>query len=374
MISDTTKLIKKEYLQSAKLLPKMGDLVEGQILEIGRNEIYLDIDGITTGIIRGPELFDESGEFSNLKVGDTTSATVIDLENERGLMELSFRYASHKKAWDQLIELMEKGEPIKVKTLEANKGGLLIRFGKVAGFLPVSHLNSEHYPRVDGGNKIRILEKLKTYIGQEFSVRIINVDEENEKFIVSEKNISTPTGESILLNYKVGDVVEGKISGIVDFGAFVTFDKSQEGLIHISELAWQRIDHPKNVINVGDKVKAKIIGITEDGKISLSTRRLIEDPWVKVSEKYKVGQEVMGTVLKVNPFGLFVELDPDIHGLAHISELSDQPVTDMSKIAKIGDQIKFRVVSVEPENHRLGLSLRNNKEDKPQDQPSGDEK
>ncbi|MDD5625622.1 MAG: S1 RNA-binding domain-containing protein [Patescibacteria group bacterium] len=374
MISDTTKLIKKEYLQSAKALPKMGDLVEGQILEIGRNEIYLDIDGVTTGIIRGPELFDESGEFSNLKIGDTTSATVIDLENERGLMELSFRFASHKKAWDQLIELMEKGEPIKVKALEANKGGLLIRFGKVAGFLPVSHLSGEHYPRVDGGNKTRILEKLKTYIGQDFSVRIINVDEENEKFIVSEKNISAPTGESILSNYKVGDVVEGKISGIVDFGAFVTFDKSQEGLIHISELAWQRIDHPKNVINVGDKVKAKIIGITEDGKISLSTRRLMEDPWVKVSEKYKVGQEVMGTVLKVNPFGLFVELDPDIHGLAHISELSDQPVTDMSKIAKIGDQIKFRVVSVEPENHRLGLSLRNNKEDKPQDQQSGDEK
>lgn len=359
MTNDLTT--KKDYLQLVNALPKANDLIEGKIIEIGRDGVYLDINGLTTGIIRGPELFDESGEFSNLKKGDKVTATVIDLENERGLMELSFRYASHKKAWDKLKELLKKGELISVQVVEANRGGLIIRYGKIQGFLPVSHLKSEHYPRVEGGDKNKILEKLKALIGQNLQVKVINIDEESEKLIVSEKEAASPEKESTGRKYKVGDIVEGKISGLVDFGAFVTFDKNQEGLVHISELAWQRIDHPQDVVKIGAQVKAEIIGITEDGKISLSIRRLIADPWKKVKEKYEIGRIVTGKVLKVNPFGLFVELDPEIHGLAHISELSDQPVKDVSKVAKIGDELKFKIVSIEPEDHRLGLSLKDAK-------------
>lgn len=339
-----------------KSLSRLGDLVEGTVIEIGRNEIYLDVNGLATGIVRGPELFDESGEFSNLKKGDKISATVIDLENEKGLIELSFRQASHKKAWNALEEIYKNEKTLLVKITEANKGGLIVHAGKIQGFLPVSQLKPEHYPRVEEGNKNRILEKLKEFIGREMEVKIITIDEKSGKLIISEKETlaaEKKTGSK----YKVGDVVQGKISGLVDFGAFITFNKNHEGLVHISELAWQRIDHPQDVVKIGDKIKAEIIGITEDGKISLSIRKLLEDPWKTVKQKYKVGQLVDGRVLKVNPFGLFVEIDPDIHGLAHISELSDKPIKNTSDVAQPGDVLKFKIVSIEPNDHRLGLSL-----------------
>lgn len=348
---------KKDYLQLVKSFPRVGDLIEGTVIEIGRNEIYLDINGLTTGITRGPELFDESGDFSNLKKGDKISATVIDLENEKGLVELSFRQASHKKAWNNLEEIAKTEKPVPVKITEANKGGLIAYYGKIQGFLPVSQLKPEHYPRVEEGNKNRILEKLKEFVGKKMEVKIISIDEKSGKLIVSEKEIATAKKRSVDKKYKVGDIVQGKVSGLVDFGAFITFDKNQEGLVHISELAWQRIDHPQDIVKISDKVKAEIIGITDDGKISLSIRRLIKDPWKNIKDKYKVGQKVKGKVLKVNPFGLFVELDPDIHGLAHISELSDRPVKDISKIAKAGDMLTFKIVSIEQDDHRLGLSL-----------------
>ena len=348
---------KKEYLQFIKAFPKVNDLIEGIVIEIGRNEVYLDINGITTGVVRGPELFDESGEFSNLKKGDKISATVIEVENERGLIELSFRHASHKKAWNKLEKIFQDKKILLVKVVEANKGGLLVKYGKIQGFLPVSQLKPDNYPRVEGGDKNKILEKLKSFINQEIKVKIISLDEKNNKLIVSEKDIDLPEKQILQEKYKIGDVINGKISGLVDFGIFVTFDKEQEGLVHISELAWQRIDHPKDVVKAGENVKAQIIGITEDGKISLSIRRLIDDPWKNVEKKYKLDQEIDGKILKINPFGLFVELDKDIHGLAHISELSENPIKDMAGVAQPGDIMKFKIVSIEPNDHRLGLSL-----------------
>jgi len=353
----TDLLKKKEYLQLIKSLPRAGDLAEGRVIEIGRNEVFLDINGITTGIVRGPELFDESGEFSNLKKGDKISATVLELENERGLIELSFRQASHKKAWNRLEKIHKDGGLLKVKITEANKGGLIVYHGKIQGFLPVSQLNADHYPRVEGGDKNKILEKLRRFVNNEIDVKIISLDEKNNKLIVSEKTIDSVNKKEIQTKYKIGDMIKGKISGLVDFGVFITFNDKQEGLVHISELAWQRIDHPKDVVKLGEKVKAEIIGITDDGKISLSLRRLMKDPWKDVEKTYKPGQKVKGTILKVNPFGLFVELDKNIHGLAHISELSKKPIKDISEIAQPGDILDFKVVSVEPKDHRLGLSL-----------------
>jgi len=348
---------KKDYSQLIKSLPKLDDLIEGTVIEIGRNEIYLDINGLTTGVVRGPELFDESGEFSNLKKKDKISATVIELENEKGLVELSFRHASHKKAWNRLEDIAKSDNSLSVKIIEANKGGLIVLNGKIQGFLPVSQLKPENYPRVEDGDKNKILEKLKKFIDKEIPVKIITIDEKNGKLIVSEKAVGPNKKSLIHKNYKIGDVVKGKISGLVDFGIFVTFGKNHEGLVHISEIAWQRIDHPQDIVKVGENVKAEIIGITDDGKISLSIRRLLKDPWSTVNKKYKINQKVKGEVLKINPFGLFVKLDKNIHGLAHISELSKSPIKDISKIAKEGDILEFKIVSIEPEDHRLGLSL-----------------
>tara|TARA_Y100000310_G_scaffold344335_1_gene456526 strand:+ start:11901 stop:13154 length:1254 start_codon:yes stop_codon:yes gene_type:complete len=343
-------------------IPKVGDLVKGKIIDISRSEIRLDIDGLTTGIVRGREFYDESNEYSGLKVGDEVESTVIELENENGEMELSFRFAGHQKAWDNLNELKNAGEIVKATIVDANKGGLMIKVGKVPGFLPVSQLMPEHYPRVPGGDKNRILERLKSYIGSDFDVKIIDADDAEEKLIVSEKAGWEEKQKDVIASYKVSDVVEGKVTAVTDFGVFVEFGKDQlEGLVHISELAWQRIDNPTNFVKVGDKIKAQIINV-EGSKIFLSMKKLKDDPWKNVGEKYKIGQKVKGKVLKANPFGLFVELDPDIHGLAHISELSDKPITDSTEIAKIGDIVEFKILSIEPNNHRLGLSLKALKE------------
>ncbi len=343
--------------QDGLVIPQTGDLVEGIIVSVGKREVRVDLPGFTTGVVRGRELVDESGEYSELKVGGRVTATVLDLENENGELELSFRHAGHQKAWGGLEELRRTKQLIKVRVVEANKGGLMIKLGQVPGFLPVSQLTVEHYPRVEGGDKNRILELLKLYVGQDFEVKVITVDDAEGKFIVSERAAWEEKQKDKLDLYHVGDTVEGKVSGVVDFGCFVEFGQGLEGLVHISELAWQRIDNPREVVKVGNPVKAKIINI-DGSKISLSFRRLLEDPWKNVAEKYKVGDIVEGKVIKVNPFGVFVELDAEIHALCHISELSDEPVQDANEIVKIGEMRKFRIISMEPREHRLGLSIK----------------
>ncbi len=342
---------------SSVKLPEVGAVVEGVVISTANNEVHIDLGGIATGVVRGPELVDESGIYTNLRPGDTISATVLDIENELGELELSFREAGHKKAWEELDRLFRDQEIVQAQILDANKGGLLARVGNVTGFLPVSQLTVEHYPRVEGANKAKILERLKTYIGETFTVRIIDVDEFEGKLIVSEKAAREHEQSARLSEYTVGDTVEGVVTGVVNFGAFVEFGAGLEGLVHISELAWQRIDNPKDIINVGGKVKAQIISI-DGGRISLSIRRLQTDPWKEVTKKYTVGDEVEGTVLKLNPFGAFVELDHDIHGLAHISELSWKKIQSPEEVLKVGEKFKFKIVSIEPDHHRLGLSVK----------------
>lgn len=348
----------KELLNEKDFLniPKVGDVVKGTVITASKNEVKIDVHGYNVGVVRGREMFNESTEYSQLKPGDEVEATVVDLENENGEIELSFRYAGHQKAWRQINELLDSKEIAEVKVLDANKGGLIVKLHSAIGFLPVSQLSPENYPRVSGGDKSKILEKLKSFIGNNVEVRIIDADEKSDKLIVSEKAVWEEQQKDLINKYKVGDVVEGTITAVADFGAFVKFD-NLEGLVHISEIAWQRIDHPKDFVKVGEKVKAEIIAI-EGSKIFLSTRKLVKDPWAGVTEKYKVGQKVTGKILKINPFGLFVELDDDIHGLAHISELSEKPVNDIHEVANIGDDKEFTIISIEPDNHRLGLSLK----------------
>ncbi len=341
-------------------VPKVGDLVEGKVISVSKNEVYLDLDGLTTGIIRGREIYDESDESSRLKVGDTATATVIDLENENGYMELSFREAGHKKAWGYLDELLKKGSVVEGKVIDANKGGLMVKIGNVVGFLPVSQLTTEHYPRIEGGDKNKILSHLKSFVNEIFKTKVIDVNEKEEKLIVSEKAAWDDKQKHIMSKFKVGDKVKGTITGVVDFGAFVEFDDNLEGLVHISELAWQRIDDPRDIVKVGDVVEAEIIDIT-DSKISLSMKKLQADPWVEVAKKYKPGQKVKAKVLKVNPFGAFVELDKDIHGLVHISELSDKKIKDPAEVVKVGEDYEFTILSIEPKDHRLGLTMRTKK-------------
>ncbi len=338
-------------------LPQKGDTVKGTILDVHRNEIKVDIGGIASGVIRGQELFSESDEYGGLKVGDQVEALVIEDENELGEIELSFRAAGKGRAWDVLEDMKNSKNIISVKIIDANKGGLMVRLHGVIGFLPVSQLAPEHYPRVPGGDKTKIFERLKKYVGTDFVVKVLDCNCDEDKLIVSEKSAWEETQSGIIAALKVGDIIDGEVSAVTDFGVFVEFGENLEGLVHISEIAWQRIDNPDNFVKVGDRVKAKIIHI-EGSKVFLSIKALREDPWQKVEERYKIGQRVMGKVLKVNPFGLFVELDPEIHGLAHISELSEVKNADASKLVKPGETQEFTIVSIEKDNHRLGLSIK----------------
>ncbi len=310
---DFNKLLDEEAVK----VPKVGDIVKGTVLSASKAEVGLDIDGVFTGVVRGEELYEGAEEYANLKPGDEIEATVIEEENENGELELSFRYAGHKKAWSNLRDAFEIKKVLKVKITGANRGGLIASFGQITGFLPVSQLSPEKYPRVSGGDKTKILEKLKSYIGEEFDVLVGNLgeDEREEKIIFSEKDVWNEKQRDIINKYKVGAQVEGKITAIANFGVFVAFGDNLEGLIHISELAWQRIDDPANLFKVGDKIKAEIISV-DGSKIFLSAKKLIKDPWQEVENKYKVGQTVLSEIIKINPFGLFVKLDDEIHGLA----------------------------------------------------------
>lgn len=338
-------------------VPKVGDVLEGKVLSVGKNEVFVDIEGIGLGVVRGRELYDESVRTSSLKIGDQVLASVVESENKEGNIELSFRAAGQERVWQTLQERLKSREVIKTKILEANKGGLMVEVNGVIGFLPVSQLSSEHYPRVEEGDKNKILGVLKSYVGKIFDVQIITADPTDEKLIVSEKAVSEEELRSKIGKLSLGLVVEGEVSGIVDFGIFLKFGEGLEGLVHISELAWTRIDHPKDLYKVGQKVQALVISIDRD-RISLSIKRLQPDPWAESIKKYQVGQIVRGKVTKVMPFGAFVELDPDIYGLVHSVELSNEEVKDPSELVKVGDEKEFKIISIEPQEHRLGLSLR----------------
>lgn len=348
--------------KEAKLMPKIGDLIKGEVIGLSKKAIYLDINGLTTGIVRGYELLGESREYSNLKIGDEVVALVLDLENESGEMELSFRQASYEKGWKNLEDLLQKKETISVRVIEANRGGLIVKFGQIIGFLPTSQLSKEYYPLVEGGIKNKILEKLKQLIGKTLRVKIIDLLERENKLVVSEKAAQKEIQEKALAKYKLGDIIEGEVSSLMPFGALVKFGENLEGLVHISEIVWGKINHPQDVLKIGQLVRAKIIGF-EGIKVFLSIKNLIEDPWKKAAKKYKIGQKVKGEIVKIVSFGFLVKLDKQIQGLAHLSELPLEPGRNPHEIAKVGDVLEFKIINIEPEDHRLGLSLKALKEE-----------
>ena len=350
--SEFEKLLEKDNTR----IPQVGEIVKGTIVAASKAEVKMDVDGVLMGIIRGPELYNEVEEFANLKPGDEIEAAVIDTENENGELELSFRLVGQEKAWNKLRQALKDKSTIKVKIVDANKGGLLSRYGQIEGFLPVSQLAPDNYPRIAGGDKSRILEKLKSFVGQEFEVAVITLNEAENKIIFSEKDVWNKKQRPALDKYRVGMSVDGRITAITNFGVFVSFGENIEGLIHISELAWQRIDSPSAMYHVGDSIPAEIISI-DGAKVFLSAKRLLKDPWLEASAKYKSGQIVSGEILKINPFGLFVKLDEEIHGLAHISQLGLGAKDKLGELYKPGEVKSFEVVSISPAEHRLGLKL-----------------
>lgn len=334
-----------------------GAVVEGSVISSSASRIWVDIQGVAVGVIPERELSVLSGE---LKPGDPIIASVLVLEDERGNIVLSLRRADRERISNELTARVKDGEPMNVKVSDANKGGLLIELGDFTGFLPVSQLASEHYPRVDGGNIDEIFARLKELIGQTLSVKVINFDTSQGKLIFSEKAAGDSIQEAKLMHIKEGDKLEGEITGIVDFGIFVKLGNDQdalEGLVHISEIAWGRVTDIASLYTVSDKVQVLVVS-TSDNRVSLSIKRLLADPWQEAASKYKVNDIVKGLVTRVTPFGVFVRLDSDIDGLVHISEISTERITDPGTILHLSEQFDFKIISIDPDQHRLGLSYK----------------
>jgi small subunit ribosomal protein S1 len=340
---------------------KEGDVAKGTIIKQDGTNVYVDLGTAGVGIIYGKEFYDASTYLRNLNPGDEITAMVVMAENNDGYIELSLNEIGQNMLWDDLKEKMEKKAIVKVKIAEINKGGLIANISGVPAFLPVSQLSMENYPRVEGGDKSKIFQELERHLGKEFDVRVIDVDRVEKKIILSEKEAQQEKTLEILRSCKEGDVVEGIISGIADFGVFVKFmvptdrgEQEYEGLIHISELSWELISNPHDFIKVGEKVKAKIIS-TNNGRVSLSLKALGDDPWKVAADVYKKGQVVEGMVFKFNPFGAFVKLPSGIHGLCHVSDFESPAV--MKEKLKIGSTYTFTISSFSAQAHKLGLSF-----------------
>ncbi|MBU3901174.1 S1 RNA-binding domain-containing protein [Patescibacteria group bacterium] len=358
------KSVMTGLLSQSPKTPKLGEIVTGQILEVSRSTVFVDLGAAGTGVLLGREIKENRNLIKSLKPGDTISAMVLETENENGFIELSLQAAHREQSWDVLKKTMLSQEIVKVKVTAANRGGLMIELGGVAGFLPVSQLSAEHYPRVEDGDKNKILQELNKFINKELDVRVLDADQSQQKLIVSEKAVGEEKVRQALSQYQIGDLVAGVISGVVDFGAFVRFPlkgteaqakpEMIEGLIHISEIDWQLIEDPRQLLHAGQKVTAKIIGIERD-RLSLSLKALKKDPWQDIDGKYAKDQIVEATITKINPFGAFAQLDKDIHGLVHISDFGSPEA--MNKSLQIGQPYQFKIVAIEPQVHKMALSL-----------------
>jgi len=349
---------------------QIGKIVEGKIIGKARSAAFLDLGPLGTGIIYGKEFQEAKDELKSLKTGDSVLAKITDLENEEGYVELSLNQASSELIWERLREKKEKGETVTVKILGANKGGLLAEVSGIPAFLPVSQLLAEHYPKVEKGDAAKIIKELQVFIDTEMEVKIFDLDSRQEKLILSERAKENEKVKELLKKYQVGDVVEGEITGITDFGVFIKFpvsDKDEpklEGLIHISELDWQLIENTSDVVKAGETVSAKIISIAND-KVSLSLKALKKDPWLEIESKYKKGDVIEGKVTKFNPYGAFVqilsedkEISSKIQGLCHISEFGTK--AKMESSLEVGKKYKFQILSIEPKEHRMSLKIENN--------------
>ncbi len=358
-LGNKIKMSKKENF--ASIVEELGDKlvtikkrenVTGKVASISRARIIVDLDGIAMGLIPAKEF---SAAMIDLKVGDEITAYVMVQENDEGYVILSLRKADKERYLELLEEKFSKSEPVKIWIRDANRGGLMVAYGNIEGFMPASQLASKHYPR---GNTEQILKSLKALIGKELEAKVLTLDPKNNKIIFSEKAAGDSLAEELISKYKTGNEVEGKITGIVDFGIFVDLGEV-EGLVHISEVAWDKIlgvEDLERRFKVGDKIKVQIIS-NEGGRISLSVKRLLPDPWQTAIKKYKVGQVVTGKVTQVTPFGAFIKLDDNITGLMHISEFNVKNQIELQGKIKSGESHQFQILAIESEARKVTLSF-----------------
>ncbi|MHB1865145.1 MAG: 30S ribosomal protein S1 [Candidatus Saccharimonadales bacterium] len=331
---------------------EVGDVIEGKIISVKKNEVWVDLGDQGVGIVMRREI----GHGQEMNPGQPITVSVIDPEFEDGQALLSMKRAAKDRGWDEIQRVFDSQEIIEVTAYDANRGGLLVELEGIRGFLPVSQLAAGHYPRVSGADKDEILQKLNALTNVGLRVRILDVNRKDNKLIFSEKEAIKDDMQSRFAELKVGDIVEGTVTGVIDFGAFVNVD-GIEGLIHISEISWERVDNPRSYLKVGDKIKAKIIAIDKD-RLSLSLKQTTEDPWLEQVKAFKKGSVVEGKITRITPFGAFVQLSPSVEALVHVSEMSDDETIDPEKLFQLNEKKEFKVLDIDTDNRKIALSLK----------------
>ena len=328
----------------------VGETVDGTVLSVKKHEILIDLGPLGVGLVPRREV----SLSKNYNVGDSVIASVIDTELEDGYSLLSLRKAAKDRGWDEVMAKLESGEIITVVPYDANRGGLLVEYEGIRGFLPVSQLSAEHYPRVGSSDKDEILQRLNSLVKKDIKARILDADRKANKLIFSEKEAVKEGLAERFQKLAIGDTVTGVVTGVVDFGVFVNVE-GIEGLIHISEISWERVNNPSDYVKVGQTIEAKIIAIDKE-RLSLSMKQLTKDPWLDEVEQFKPGEKVEGTVTRITPFGAFVQLSPAIEALVHVSELGGDG-TDPEKVFTLNERKEFTVLDIDKENRKISLSL-----------------
>ena len=345
-----------KLVEGSPVPPKVGTLVEGKVSALGRSRVYVEIIPFGTGLIFGREFMNARDILRKVSVGDTIAAKVVDAGNEDGYIELSLKEARQALIWSDAESAVKKQTVMSLLVKEANKGGLIIEWQGIQGFLPASQLSAEHYPRVEDGDKDKILSALNDLIGKSLSVIMITADQKEGKLIFSEKGPQEKDEkEQKVSRYNVGDVLGGTITGAVDFGVFVKLEEGLEGLVHISELDWGLVEDTRSLYKVGEQVKVKVIEVKDD-KISLSIKQLKENPWVGAGKKYHKDQVVQGVIIKYNKHGALASIEEGVAGLVHISEFTSEQ--ELRNALSLGSSYEFTITLFEPKEQRMTLSFK----------------
>ena len=348
-------------VEASSRRPEEGALVEGKVIAIQKNSLFIDLGAIGTGIIYGREFINARDTIKKIHAGDTVAAKVVQSENEDGYVELSLKEARQALIWEEAEAAIAKKTIFELAVKEANKGGLILEWQGIKGFLPASQLSPEHYPRVENGNKEKIFSELQKFIGEKIPVSILTADPKEDKLIFTEKGGEEKEQTALAGKYAVGAIVEGEVTGIVDFGLFVKIEDGLEGLVHISEMDWGLVEDPRAMFKTGVRVTAQVIEV-KDGKVSLSIKALRPNPWFDAEKKYKKGDIVKGIVIKHNKHGALVSIEEGVAGLAHISEFGD--AEKLKETLELGKTYSFKITLFEPKDQRLTFSFKEAQEKK----------
>ncbi len=340
--------------------PQQGEIRKGVVASKTPNQILVSVGTKSEGVITGKELEQiHPADLEKLQVGEEIPVYVVNPEDQNGNLVLSYVRAREEVSWQEAEDFLQSKESFHSSIVGFNKGGLIVPLGGLRGFVPASQISLSRRANLTGDTPEQRWAKM---IGQEIDVTVIEVDRERRRLILSERAASTETRESlkerVIDELQEGEIRTGRVTSLADFGAFVNISGA-DGLVHLSEISWERINHPGEVLKVGQEVRVKIISIDKEKKrIGLSIRQLLEDPWAQQAASYQVGQLVQGNITRLTKFGAFARLENDLEGLIHISEISERRIEHPKEVLKEGDNVTLRVIKIDPDNHRIGLSLR----------------